>query len=114
MAKVESVYLEIKDSIIIAFHSDNVDTSNLPAGHTIQLENIEDPNSILGLNVTFIDKPVADRPKLYDIPAIDLKRSELKSVSIELDLATRLGEDTTALDAQWITLKNEYDALKPT
>ena len=109
----ETVYLEIKNSIIIGIHSDDIDMSNLPEGHTIQMEDIEEPNSILGLNVSYIPLPVMDRPTVDEASEIDLKRGELKQVSVELDLAVRLGEDTTDLDAQFLILKDEYDVLKP-
>lgn len=54
---------------------------------------------------------IADEAALADAQAagdLSVLRSSLRRLSIELDLQTRLGEDTTATQAEFNTLMAEY------
>ena len=109
--ELEDVYLEVENGIIIAYHSDAIDESNLPKGHTIVFAQVVDPGTLLGLSTRYIELDISQRPVQNTIPEKDILRAKLRTLSIDIDLAIKLKEDTTALQTQFNELAAEYNNL---
>lgn len=109
--EIEDVYLEVLDGIIIAYHSDEIDEKDLPLGHTIVFAQVEDPATLLGLSTRYIALDIKDRPVQNTLPQKDILRAQLRTLSIDIDLAVRLKEDTTALQTQFNELAVQYKDL---
>lgn len=110
--ELENVYLEIEKGVIIAYHSDMVDENILPTGNTLVSAQVEDPATLLGLTTRYIDLDITERPVQNTIPETDVLRAKLKSLSIEIDLAEKLKENTDTLQAQFLDLETQYNNSK--
>lgn len=110
MAEIK--WLELNASnIIVGVHSHEIPAGLLPEGYSCVQETVEQPSSLLGLNISEIDTIPKDRPLLFDLTLAEKYRNQLRVLSIELDLMARLDEDTTAKQAEFDALKTLYEAL---
>lgn len=108
----EVTFVQIDDSnIIVGVHSVSPNLALLPAGHTIVQKTTEDPQSLVGIPDSLIDEDQDKRPLVGVISEKELLRSELKRLSIEIDLAQRMSESTTALQDDFDAKKIIYDGL---
>lgn len=119
MAKVK-VYLEVEDGVIVGYHNDEIEQSNLPPNTKIIEKEIDDPGLLLGLNEKFISsdtkiiRKMANK-KMEEFQSeskVIVTRAQLKSLLIDIQLAEELDEDNTDLKKQFNTLKKEYKAIK--
>ncbi|MBU2923072.1 hypothetical protein KO504_17110 [Winogradskyella psychrotolerans] len=99
--------------MIIGVHSDDIPAALLPTGYsTVRLDDdIEDPSGLVGQTVDKITEPKSKREVLNELSESDSLRLQLKQLSIELDLQNRMGEDTTATQADFDALKLQYESL---
>lgn len=94
----EHVWLEIdNDNIIIAVHNQQPNTVVITreTGHIILETDVENPTTLIGLNIEHLNTPLVDRPERVVIPIC--KQLFLKARSLKLDLLTleALGANNT-------------------
>ena len=107
----EVVFIEHNVSnIIVGVHYQEINENTLPSNHAIIEAEVEEPEGLVGLNISLITEGLDKRPST-ELSQQDILRSELKTLSIELDLMERLSEDTTAKQAEFDTKKAQYEAL---
>ncbi len=111
MAKIK--YAEVNDSnIIVGVHNYLIPAASLPTGYTIiDIEGVEDPSGLVGQNVSVINETLDKRVVLNQLTQAEELRLQLKQLSIELDLQTKLGEYTTDTQAEFNALKAQYEGL---
>tara|TARA_Y100001963_G_C6615980_1_gene369320 strand:+ start:154 stop:489 length:336 start_codon:yes stop_codon:yes gene_type:complete len=95
-------YFQIdENNIIIAFHNEAPEPEFLPANHTVVQKTVEAPAGLLGLSSAEIDLEPDKRSLVGRPTEKEVSYSKLLAMSNELDLLTRLGEDTTDLQADF-------------
>ncbi|MBV7268355.1 hypothetical protein [Winogradskyella luteola] len=110
----EVVYIEINgNNIIVGVHSEDIANALLPQNHNVIEAEVEEPEGLVGLDASFITETLDKRPDPVDSTLAELQRGQLRRLSIELDLMVRLGEDTTAKQAEFDALKNTYQNPPP-
>lgn len=110
MAKIK--YAEINNSgVIVGVHTDDIPAANLPTGwSTVELDDtVEDPSGLVGQAADKITETKDKRVQLNQLSQAEELRLQLKRLSAELDLKTRLGEDTTDTQADFDAVKLQYE-----
>lgn len=106
------VYVEVdNNNLIVGVHKEDIPPSRLPQGFSTIKKTVEDPISLLGLDVARIDDAPNARKQLFQLTESETFRNQLKQLSIELDLMQRLGEDRTTKQAEFDALRLQYEAL---
>jgi len=111
MAKIK--YAEVNSSnVIVGVHNYEIPAAYLPTGYSlIDIEGVQDPTGLVGQTADKITETLDKRVILNQLSEADALRLQLKKLSTELDLKTKLGEDTTATQAEFDGVKLEYDNL---
>lgn len=108
----EIVYVQINGTnIIVGVHSEALNESLLPDGHTVVQKTVDDPQGLVGLPDSLIDETIDKRPDNDAITPKALLRQELKQLSNEIDLMERLEEQTTDIQADFDAKKAIYETL---
>ncbi|MBP2833499.1 hypothetical protein J8281_14990 [Aquimarina sp. U1-2] len=120
MEKVE-VYFQVENGNIVGYHSDEIDSKNLPKGTKMVKADVENPELLLGLEEKFIKEENIERLEHeFDtvfienqkIPEQQSIKKRLKSLLLDIQLAEELDENVSDLKKDFEKLKQEYKALK--
>ena len=110
MAQVTFIQVD-ENNLIVGVHTDEPNADLIPSNHSIVEATVSDPSGLLGLPDSDILVKPENRTKIGEPTDKQNQRAVLKNMSNELDLMTRLGEDTTVKQAEFDGLKATYNAL---
>lgn len=107
-------FLHLQNSIVVGFHSDDIDAKLLPKGEkTIKILTNE-PSKYLGLDEKqiFLDPLPEVNHDVTDKESLSYRRQELKRLFYEIQFTKGILEDAKVLEAEYDTKLREYNELK--
>ena len=114
MAATGTYFFESHNGFCVGYHMQDLNREALPAGVDItEVTTTHDPNRYIGLDKAQLTVANPDFPDAdpTDRESVSWRRGELYRLYYEIQFTTELGEDTTALQAEYDTKKADYLAL---
>jgi hypothetical protein len=107
-------FLHLQNSIVVGFHSDDMDPEFLPRGEKTIKVLTNEPSKYLGLDEKqiFLDPLPEVEHDVTDKESLDYRRQELKRLFYEIQFTQGILEDAKDLEALYEVKLREYNELK--
>ena len=107
-------FLHLQDSIVVGYHSDDIDSEILPRGEKTIKVLTNEPTKYLGLDEKqiFLDPLPEVEHDVTDKESLDYRRQELKRLFYEINFTVAIEEDAKDLQLLYDTKLREYRELK--